>query len=149
MNTKISKLGPSLVAAFVMTAPNVVLGQEGAAQAAPSISVEMNQIQQHEGACQLTFMLRNTLQVDIATLVFETVLLTKDGTVNRLTLFDMHDVPSGTPRVRQFNVPNLICDDLGQVLINGVAECSGGELDTQTCAGSLQFSSRIDVEMLG
>ncbi|MDO6591225.1 MULTISPECIES: hypothetical protein [Rhodobacterales] len=149
MNTKLSKLGPALAAASLVVTPDMLLGQEGAAQAAPSISVEMNQIQQHEGACQLTFMLRNTLESDIATLVFETVLLTKDGAVNRLTLFDMRDVPSGTPRVRQFNVPALACVDLGQVLINGVAECSGNALDAQTCIQALQFPSRIDVEILG
>jgi hypothetical protein len=82
-------------------------------------------------------------------LVFETVLLKKDGAVDRLTLFDMRDLPSGTPRVRQFNVPSLLCDDLGQVLINGIAECSGDGIDEKACAGALQYSSRIDVEVLG
>ncbi|MGJ8624145.1 MAG: hypothetical protein ACSHW1_15405 [Yoonia sp.] len=61
----------------------------------------------------------------------------------------MRDLPSGTLRVRQFNVPSLSCDALGQGLINGVAGCSGEGVTTAACTEALQYSSRIDVEILG
>ncbi|MDO6592034.1 MULTISPECIES: hypothetical protein [Rhodobacterales] len=135
-------------ASFVaMSAP--VLAQEGGVDAAPSIRVEMNGMLQLDGACQLTFMLTNSLDVNVTSLVFETVLLTKDGAVDRLTLFDMRDLPTGIPRVRQFNVPSLSCDALGQVLINDVAECSGVGIAPADCANALSYESRIDVEVLG
>lgn len=137
------------VAVLVATPLAVIAQEEGAAHAAPSISVEMNSTLQLEGACQLTFMLTNGLGADVASLIFETVLLTKEGAVDRLTLFDMRDLPSGSPRVRQFNVPSLTCDELGQVLINGVAECSGDGIETAACSGALNYSTRIDVEILG
>jgi len=143
------EIGLGLAAALLVALPAPILAQEGAADAAPSINVEMNSTLQLEGACQLTFMLNNGLEADVASLVFETVLLTKDGAVERLTLFDMHDLPSGTPRVRQFNVPSLACDTLGQVLINGVADCSGTSVELDTCTNALDYSTRIDVEIAG
>ena len=149
MRQKISEIGLGLAAALLVALPAPILAQEGAADAAPSINVEMNSTLQLEGACQLTFMLNNGLEADVASLVFETVLLTKDGAVERLTLFDMRDLPSGTPRVRQFNVPSLACDTLGQVLINGVADCSGSGVELGTCTNALDYSTRIDVEIAG
>ncbi|MCF2905396.1 hypothetical protein L0666_10370 [Octadecabacter sp. CECT 8868] len=149
MRTNRTEIGLALATALLVALPVPILAQEGAADAAPSIGVEVNSTLQLEGACQLTFMLTNGFDADVESLVFETVLLTKEGGVDRLTLFDMRDLPSGTPRVRQFNVPSLTCDDLGQVLINAVAKCSGEGLETATCLDALDYSSRIDVEILG
>ncbi|WP_040821119.1 hypothetical protein, partial [Thalassobium sp. R2A62] len=112
-------------------------------------SIELNSINAREDACELTFFLSNTTDININAFVLETVLLTKDGGVDRLTLFDMRDVPTGRPRVRQFNVPDLQCDALGQVLINGVATCDGDGLTPAMCSDTMTLSSRIDVEVLG
>lgn len=142
-------IGLALATALLVALPAPILAEVGAADATPSIGVEMNSTLQLEDACQLTFMLRNGLDADVDSLVLETVLLTKDGAVDRLTLFNMRDLPSGSPRVRQFNVPSLSCDALGQVLINGVAECSGDGFETAVCSDALVYSSRNDVEILG
>ncbi len=147
MKNRCFEKGLGLAIALLVSLPAPILAQEGAVDAVPSIKVELNSTLQLDAACQLTFMLKNDLAADVEALVFETVLLTTAGAVDRLTLFDMRDLPSGTPRVRQFNVPSLACDALGQVLINGVAECSVGE--SASCADALTYSSRIDVEILG
>jgi hypothetical protein len=144
MKTNHTEIGLALATALLVALPAPILAQEGAVEAAPSISVEINSTLQLESACQLTFMLTNGLEADVDSLVFETVLLNTEGAVDRLTLFDMRDLPSGTPRVRQFNVPALACEDLGQILINGVAECA-----PEGCADALTYSSRIEVEILG
>lgn len=141
--------GLVLVTAILVAAPSLTMAEgEAADHAASLISVELNSTQQLDDACQLTFLLKNSLEQTVSSLVFETVLLTKEGEVDRLTLFDMRDIPAGTPRVRQFNVPQLQCEALGQVLINGLSTCEG--LEPTECAGSISYSSRIeDVEMLG
>jgi hypothetical protein len=139
-----------LVAAFLVVSPAPVIAQqEGAADVAPSITVELNSMTRRDSTCQLTFFLTNTFEHDITGLVLETVLLTKGGAVDRLTLFDMRDVPTARPRVRQFDVPDLDCDTLGQVLINGVSTCEGGDLTPIVCSNAMSLSSRIDVEVLG
>jgi hypothetical protein len=149
MIKKLSEIGTAMATAFLVVQPMAVLAEEEAADAASSITVEMNGTAQLEGACQLTFMLRNGFEADIMALVFETVLLTEDGAVDRLTLFDMGVLPSGSPRVRQFNVPQLACDDLGQVLINGVSECTSDGISAAACTAALTYKTRIDVEILG
>ena len=139
-----------MATAALVAVPLPIIAQETrAADVAPVFTVELNSMLQGDDACQLTFMLSNTSANDIDKLVLETVLLTKDGAVDRLTLFDMRDIPVGRPRVRQFNVPSLSCDALGQVLINGVATCDGSDLTPATCSDTMTLSTRTDVEVLG
>jgi len=81
--------------------------------------------------------------------VYETVLFDKSGQVNRMTLFDFGELPYGRPRVRQFEIPNLQCENLGRVLFNGVHACSGEGIDAAKCEGGLNLSTRTPVEVLG
>ncbi len=119
----------------------------GTAQEAPepSLTVELNRIDQIEGACRLTFMVENAMGRDLDALAVEVVLFDPQGVVERLTLFEFGALPAGVPRVRQFDVPGLSCDGLGRVLVNGVAECPGD----LPCAAALEPSSRTDVEVIG
>ncbi|MDP5348764.1 MAG: hypothetical protein NWQ32_10275 [Paracoccaceae bacterium] len=113
--------------------------------ASGGLSLELNRIDALDGACRLTFLAQNTLGSDLETLSLETVLIDTKGRVERLTLFEFGALPDGVPRVRQFDVPGLVCDDLGRVLINGVAACSAGA----ACQQRLELSTRTDVEVNG
>lgn len=113
------------------------------------ISVELNAAQTTEGACTLTFMITNGLSQPIEKVVYETVLFDKDGQVNRLTLFDFGTLPQARPRVRQFAVPDMTCDQLGRVLFNGAHACQGEGLAPKVCESGFLPSSRTDIEVLG
>jgi hypothetical protein len=118
-----------------------------AAQSAPdaALALELNRIDQLEGACRLTFLAENGLGADVEALTLETVLIDTAGVVERLTLFEFGALPDSVPRVRQFDVPGLSCDALGRVLVNGVSECTG----PASCGEALGLTSRVDVELLG
>ncbi|RVV98557.1 hypothetical protein EKE94_06480 [Mesobaculum littorinae] len=120
-----------------------------AADATPALSVELNAMTPTEGACRLTFLVENRLGADLDKAVFETVLLTDEGIVDRLTLFDFRDLPQDRRRVRQFDLPNLDCGGLGQVLFNAADSCDGAGIAPGACMDALDLSSRTDVEMAG
>jgi hypothetical protein len=109
------------------------------------LSIELNRIDPIEGGCRLTFLAQNALGADLQTLSLETVLIDRDGRVERLTLFAFGALPNGIPRVRQFDIQGLACDHLGRVLINGIAECSAGA----ACAEGLRPTSRTEIEVIG
>lgn len=151
MPAKLSKFTMFLLMSGLLSgqvAAQTQLGNEDTAGDA-ALTVELNTVTPLNAGCRLTFMATNAMPADIGKLVLETVLLTTEGTVDRLTLFDMQDLPANRPRVRQFDVPNLTCNALGKVLINGVGTCDGDGLDPTTCAGRLELTSRTDVEILG
>ncbi|MFN3722121.1 MAG: hypothetical protein ACK4VZ_03680 [Paracoccaceae bacterium] len=128
-----------LAAAFAIAA---------SAAGAQDLRIGLNTAEAQPAACRLTFVAENDTPSDIARLVLEAVLFTKAGRVAQFTLFDFAALPMGRQRVRQFDVAGLACDDLGQVLLNGVSACDGA--DPATCAAALRPQSTVDgVEVAG
>ncbi len=131
---------------------STILGPAVATAEAPTssgIHLELNTVRDTGGACRLTFVAQNQTSQDIDQAVFETVIFDSSGGVLLLSLFDFRDLPLGTPRVRQFDVPGTACSGLGRVLINGANTCSVGGAESDACRSSLSVSSRIDLELLG
>ena len=52
-------------------------------------------------------------------------------------------------RVRQFDLPGITCQSLGQVLFNGANSCVEQGEEIGVCNSALSTSSRVDVELLG
>ena len=116
---------------------------------AHGISIELNAAQTVDTSCTLTFLIANGLDVQVDKAVYETVLFAKNGQVNRLTLFDFGELPPSRPRVRQFAVPGITCDQLGRILFNGANTCDGTGLANGICITDLALSSRIEIEVRG
>tara|TARA_B100001079_G_scaffold113193_1_gene97378 strand:+ start:2838 stop:3278 length:441 start_codon:yes stop_codon:yes gene_type:complete len=112
-------------------------------------SLQLNSAQTIENACRLTFVVDNQTEKDISELVFETVLFSQQGEVIFFTLFDFGEVPFGIPRVRQFDVPNYSCEDVKQVLINGMDKCVFSNGGAAECNLKLETSSRSKIGFLG
>lgn len=116
---------------------------------APSLSIELNALQQHDDACRIVFLAENRLGADLSALSFETVLIDTAGIVDRLTLFDFQSLPEGRTRVRQFDLVDTRCDSVGRILINGVAACDGEGLAGTECIDRLTLATRTKAEIAG
>jgi hypothetical protein len=155
-----ARLGP-LCLALAVTLPQTLFAQDQTPT--PALAIELNQAVDHEGGCLLSFVARNETGGDITRAVFETVLFTSQGQVDRLSLFDFGALPDGRPRVRQFVVPQAACDGLGQVLFNGAQTCdlpadttADATPDTTpdaaaqaTCDRALRLTTRTQIEVTG
>lgn len=138
--------------ALALLAPLAARSQEAAAEIAPApatLSIELNDAATEGGSCRLTFLVENGLAADLAVLSLETVVLSAEGRVEQVTLFDFGALPADRPRVRQFDLAGLACDSIGQVLINGVTACEGSGIGAEACMAGLALSSRADIELIG
>ena len=113
------------------------------------IAVELNAVQTSDASCTLTFLVTNGLGAQVDRVVYETVLFDTAGQVNRLTLFDFGTLPPARPRVRQFAIPDMTCDQLGRVLFNGANVCEGPDLAEGICGTGMLPSSRTGIEVIG
>ena len=127
---------PLLIAASLTATP--LMAEE------PSLAQELNAVVEQDSGCRITFVATNTLDADLSALVVEAVIFTPDGLVDRLALLDFQTLPQTRPRVRQFDLPGLACDRIGQVLINAVGTCTGEGVQPDSCAAAIAVSSRID-----
>lgn len=114
-----------------------------------AVLIELNATKSTADSCTLTFLVLNGHATEIEKAVYETVLFNSAGQVDRLTLFDFGTLPPGRPRVRQFSVPGMTCEGLGQVLINGAHTCEAGDLPPSICETGLTVDTRTSIEVTG
>jgi len=115
----------------------------------PSLSIDLNALEQVNQACRLVFVATNTTGKAIDEMTLETVLFDAAGTVNRFALFDFKALPNGKTRVRQFDLPDTQCGSVGRILINGAASCKGPSLQGSECIDYLNLKSSSKTEIVG
>lgn len=133
---------------FTGCVPFAALAQS--AQTQPSqLHLELNNLQDIEGACRLSFVATNETAAAIERAIFETVIFDANGGVVNLTLFDFQDLPVDRARVRQFDLAGMGCDGIGKALINGASSCVVEGAESTICKDALLLKSRLSVELIG
>jgi hypothetical protein len=124
------------------------LASEPVAGDGARLSIELNALEEQDGACRLIFVAENETGADLSALVLEAVLFDGEGRVAALTLLDFRDLPAGRVRVRPFDMAGIECGALERVLINDVAACEAEDGTEADCGGALAVRSRVDVGLL-
>lgn len=133
----------------VLTGLAALWGAAGSAGTAKGISMELNAADLVGEACRITFVVTNQTDTPVDKAIYETVLFSKKGSVLMLTLFDFGALPTGVPRVRQFQVSDTSCSRIGMVLINGANTCTVAGDPNDICGSGLDTTSRIDIALEG
>ncbi|WP_209016345.1 hypothetical protein [Roseibium sp. RKSG952] len=120
-----------------------------AAQEPPGVMIELSSAEAKDDGCLLNFLIENSNPDDISSAVYEVVLFGEEGEVSLLTLLDFAELPTGRPRVRQFQFNDRQCDQIGGILINGAATCEINGNSTDACMDGLRLKSRLETEMIG
>jgi len=110
-----------------------------------SLSLELNGVQPSEKGCRLTFVVANDLSADLTRAAFEIALFNDAGVVDRLTMLDFRDLPTGKTKVSRFDLAGADCAKTSRVLVNSVTECSGKGIEPDACMKSLKTSSRTGI----
>ena len=141
------KFHRSALAAIVCALP--FMAQAQTEEDAPGLMVELNAVEEMEGACRLTFLVENETATSIDSASYQVVIFDAAGVFERVTLFGFRDLPAKRPRVRQFDIRDTTCENIGRVLINGVSNCTVGGTDSDLCDETPTLNSRTEVELLG
>lgn len=132
-----------LLAAVLATAALPVSAQ--AKDADSGLAVELNNAQDQDGGCRLSFVFENRLQKTVEGMALEVVLFDGEGRVDRFLALKTGLLPAGKARVRQFDVKEHKCGAISRILVNGVTECAGEGLTPRACTDALGVSSRASI----
>lgn len=116
-----------------------------AEQSAPVLILELNAAQASDKGCRLTFLVNNNLGADLTKAAFEIALFNEAGVVDRLTVLDFKDLPSGKTKVTRFDLAGTDCIKVSRVLINSATECAGTGLEPAACLRKLKTDTRTGV----
>lgn len=121
-----------------------------AADAAP-VPLELNKLEPtgpNHATCRVYFVVTNPEAEPATQFQLDLILFGKDGVIARRIALELAPLPPHKTAVRLFDVPNLQCDDIGQILVNDVLACRFGnqqnsdEAQRQACLDRITVSSR-------
>lgn len=75
------------------------------------------------------------------------VLFGTDGVIARRIALDVGPIQPGRTQVRPFELRDLPCDSIGQILINDTMLCKLGGTDYPDCMDRLRTSSRVSAKL--
>ena len=130
---------------YAMTITTLLLAPLAEARAEEGISLELNKVAQEGDSCRLHFLLTN--ETDTAFNSFRIQIAFFDragGFVNNATA-DFLKVRPRKTILRFFDVPNLQCAALGEVLLNDAASCDGPDGPVADCVDLIAPTHRTEI----
>jgi hypothetical protein len=110
------------------------------AQAEDLSRLELNAAETANNRCLLTFLIENKTSKAIDSLKLDLALFNAEGIIQRRMITEMGPIRSARTNVRTFSAEGE-CGQIGAILVNDVAACSGG--DPGECMDGLALSSRV------
>ena len=133
-------------AALVVVAMAIGAASEARAQAGDRFHLELNNVEDVDASCRITFLAHNETETDFAETSYDVVVFDERGIVSQRLILEFGRLPLGKTRVVQFLLERS-CEGISRLLINGVEECveeTGASSDM--CLDALVTSSRADVQ---
>ncbi|MBV8402385.1 MAG: Tat pathway signal protein [Acetobacteraceae bacterium] len=118
------------------------------ASAGAPITLQLNKLEPlSEGGpgCRVFFVVSNPDATAIQQFTLDLVLFGTNGVIARRLALDLGPLSSRKTSVRLFDLKGLPCDDIGQVLVNGVLACqTGAESQTSQITANEQRQACLD-----
>ncbi|MFN0263379.1 hypothetical protein ACKTEK_05805 [Tepidamorphus sp. 3E244] len=139
-------LGTVLAASLAISAS--IVGAQ--AQEAGRIGIELNQSQQNEDACRLSFLMTNETGTDLEALTMQVVIFGTDERIRQVVSLSAGAMPDKKLRVRQFDLPQTQCGEIGRILLNEYSACkgAGADINPASCLAATEVSSRTEIELV-
>lgn len=131
----------TLGSAFAQEAATPAPAPEGTTD----LVLELNALQPSENGCRISFLATNNLGKDLEKAAFEVALFNAAGAIERLVALDFKTLTSGKTKVLQFNLAETQCDNVGRVLVNDVAACTGEGIEPGACLAGLKTQTKTDI----
>jgi hypothetical protein len=133
-----------LLIALCCLATGAALGP-GAARAQGPLSVQLNKLEDREGACRAYFVFENKTGAEFETLTLDLVIFDAAGAIAKRLAIEAAPLPAAKTRVKLFDIQGTICADVARLLLNGVLACKSASLAAKDCAGLVEPTSRTSV----
>lgn len=144
-----------LVAAAALLLPPAASPWAAQAQETPLLTLELNKLEPVQAAGGAAAGCRAYLvatdpeggpKVDAMRL--DLVLFGTDGVIARRIALDVGPVQPGRMQVRPFELRDLPCDGIGQILVNDALICKIGGADQTDCLDRVRTASRVAAKLV-
>ena len=112
-----------------------------------SINIELNNISARNDVCQVYIRVRNQTDAAYSAFKIDLAFFDKTGVINDRVLIDLAPLRASKTSIHVFDMPDLDCGNVSEVLLNDITECVAAEGTTAPadCFAAVKLSSRGDI----
>lgn len=121
-------------------------GAAGTAAQEKSISIELNDATNVDGACRIIFVAVNKSGAVIEKMSYDVVTFDATGKVGQSLTFQFGRLQIGKTKVVQFDLAGQTCDKISRLLVNDASECAVAGNASDVCLDALTTTTRTTIE---
>jgi hypothetical protein len=129
--------------------PAALFAQDAAAPPPGSLGVELNKLEDNgTGGCRAFFLFRNASGVAFDGFEMSLAIFDPDGVIDRLLSIDAAPLPVERTTLKLFEVPDLACDRIAEVLLHDMPVCRPQNAESIDCFPILALTSRAPAALV-
>ena len=139
------------IAAFVLLGllGNTVPGLAQSSGADGTLTVELNKFEDNEaGGCRAFFLFRNRTDNTFEGFEMSLAILDGSGVIDRLLTIDAAPIKAARTTLKLFEIPELACSDISEILLHELASCRPQNADEIDCFPILNLNSRTAASLV-
>ena len=122
---------------------------DASAQAAGGLTVELNKVEASEaGGCSAYFLFRNETDNSFEGFEMSLAILDTNGVIDRLLSIDAAPLPVARTTLKLFEVPQIACADISEILLHDLTTCKPQNEDEMDCFPILSLGSKTSAALV-
>ncbi len=113
------------------------------------LTVELNKFEESEtGGCRAFFLFRNQSDLTLEGFEMSLAILDTGGVIDRLLTIDAAPLPSSRTTLKLFEVPELQCSAISEILLHEIGSCKPQNGEEMDCFGMIDLTSKASAPLV-
>ena len=142
MTIHLPRLAATLVAATLLSS-TATLAETG------RLTIEVNKFEEIEGGgCRAFFLFRNGTPTSFEGFEMSLAIFDKAGVIDRLLSIDAAPLPVARTTLKLFEIPQIACASIGQILLHDVPICKPQNAEATDCYPLIDLASKTPAALV-
>ena len=113
------------------------------------LSIEVNKFEEIEGGgCRAFFLFRNGTATSFEGFEMSLAIFDRQGVIDRLLSIDAAPLPVARTTLKLFEIPQIACADIGQILLHDVPVCKPQNAEATDCYPMIDLTSKTPAALV-
>lgn len=113
------------------------------------LGVELNKFEAAEsGGCRSYFLFRNGTSMTLEEFEMSLAILDSSGVIDQLLSIDAAPLPVARTTLKLFEIPDIACEDISEVLLHEMTACKPQNADPVDCFGIMDLGSKTAADFV-
>jgi hypothetical protein len=113
------------------------------------LRIEVNKFEEMEGGgCRAFFLFQNGTPNSLEGFEMSLAIFNKKGVIDRLLSIDAAPLPVARTTLKLFEIPQIACADIGQILLHDIPVCKAQNADAMDCYPIIDLASKTTAPLV-